>query len=133
MLLINALDVVIAGVCTKYVIVPQASYRMRSERRVVPLALMIQALNKRTIYSLSHTYATMRIVYSEIDIHTLAVNMGTSVPMIERHYSHLEPIMAAKRLARFDKEEYKLPARDGVSSSSEAVSERAGRITKPPD
>ncbi len=89
--------------------------------------------HKRTIYSLRHTYATMRIVYSEIDIHTLAVNMGTSVPMIERHYSHLEPIMAAKRLARFDKEEYKLPARDAVSFSSEAVSEQAGPTTKAPD
>ena len=59
--------------------------------------------------------------------------MGTSVPMIERHYSHLEPIMAAKRLARFDKEEYKLPARVGASHSSEAVTEQAGRITKAPD
>ena len=40
----------------------------------------------RTIYSLRHTYATMRI--TEVPIYQLAVNMGTSVKMIEEFYSH---------------------------------------------
>lgn len=40
----------------------------------------------RTIYSLRHTYATMRI--NEVSIYQLAVNMGTGVEMIERFYSH---------------------------------------------
>jgi len=40
----------------------------------------------RTIYSLRHTYATMRI--NEVPIYQLAVNMGTSVKMIEDYYSH---------------------------------------------
>mgnify|MGYP003117814170 CR=1 FL=1 len=40
----------------------------------------------RTIYSLRHTYATMRI--NEVPIYQLAINMGTSVKMIEEYYSH---------------------------------------------
>ncbi len=40
----------------------------------------------RTIYSLRHTYATMRI--NEVPIYQLSVNMGTSVKMIEEYYSH---------------------------------------------
>ena len=40
----------------------------------------------RTIYSLRHTYATMRI--NQVPIYQLAVNMGTSVKMIEDYYSH---------------------------------------------
>jgi len=40
----------------------------------------------RTPYSLRHTYATMRI--NHVPIYQLAVNMGTSVKMIEVHYSH---------------------------------------------
>jgi len=33
------------------------------------------------------------------DIHTLAKQMGTSVRMLELHYSKLTPTMAAERLA----------------------------------
>ena len=40
----------------------------------------------RTPYSLRHTYATMRI--NEVPVYQLAMNMGTSVEMIERYYSH---------------------------------------------
>jgi hypothetical protein len=34
-----------------------------------------------------------------MDIHTLATQMGTSVAMIEKHYSHLTPRMRAYALA----------------------------------
>jgi hypothetical protein len=37
--------------------------------------------NNRTLYSLRHTYATMRI--NEVPIYQLAVNMGAGVEMIE--------------------------------------------------
>ena len=52
----------------------------------------------RTLYSLRHTYATFALA-SGIDIHTLARQMGTSVGMIERHYSKMTATMAADRLA----------------------------------
>ncbi len=53
---------------------------------------------ERTLYSLRHTYATMELL-AGTDIHTLARQMGTSVAMLERHYSKLTATMAADRLA----------------------------------
>ena len=53
---------------------------------------------KRSLYSLRHTYATQELL-SGTDIHTLAKQMGTSVRMLELHYSKLTATMAAERLA----------------------------------
>jgi integrase len=53
----------------------------------------------RTLYSLRHTYATLAMTDGNTDIHTLAKQMGTSVGMIERHYSKLTATMAADKLA----------------------------------
>ena len=53
---------------------------------------------RRTLYSLRHTYATLALVSGEVDIHTLSRQMGTSVAMLERHYSKLTATMAAARL-----------------------------------
>ena len=52
----------------------------------------------RTLYSLRHTYATLELIENRTDLHTLAKQMGTSVGMIEKHYSKLTA-MAADRLA----------------------------------
>jgi integrase len=46
---------------------------------------------ERTLYSLRHTYATFALLNDGMEIHTLAIQMGTSIQMIERHYSHLTP------------------------------------------
>ena len=53
---------------------------------------------KRSLYSLRHTYATQALL-AGTDIHTLAKQMGTSVRMLEQHYSKLTATMAADRLA----------------------------------
>ncbi len=53
---------------------------------------------KRVFYSLRHTYATFALTYDRVPIHTLAQQMGTSVGMIERHYSHLKVIQAIDQL-----------------------------------
>jgi hypothetical protein len=47
---------------------------------------------------LRHTYATFALTHDQVPIHTLAKQMGTSVLMIERHYSHLNVIQAIKQL-----------------------------------
>jgi len=52
----------------------------------------------RTLYSLRHTYATFALAEG-VDIHTLARQMGTSVAMIERHYSKMTPMISAEKLA----------------------------------
>ncbi len=58
--------------------------------------------HNRTLYSLRHTYATMALLYERMEIHTLATQMGTSVLMIENHYSHLTPRMLAEQFAGVD-------------------------------
>ena len=52
----------------------------------------------RSLYSLRHYYATQRILEG-VSFGQLANQMGTSVSMIERHYSHLKPLMIAEQLA----------------------------------
>jgi integrase len=47
---------------------------------------------ERTLYSLRHMYATFQIL-NGVDMATLAVQMGTSIGMLERHYSKLKPYM----------------------------------------
>lgn len=53
----------------------------------------------RTIYSLRHTYATQRLLHGEVSIEDLARNMGTSVSMIEKHYSHVTNRQKARQLS----------------------------------
>jgi integrase len=53
---------------------------------------------RRTLYSLRHTYATKALAKG-VDIHTLARQMGTSVLMIEKHYSKITPMLSAEKLA----------------------------------
>jgi len=53
----------------------------------------------RTLYSLRHTYATLALISGDMDIHTLAKQMGTSVGMIEKHYSKMTATLAADRLS----------------------------------
>ncbi|MCX7263935.1 MAG: hypothetical protein NT035_00725, partial [Burkholderiales bacterium] len=53
---------------------------------------------ERSLYSLRHYYATQRLLEG-IPIHDLAEQMGTSILMITKHYSHLTPLMKAKQFA----------------------------------
>jgi integrase len=53
----------------------------------------------RSLYSLRHCYATISLMDGQMDMHTLAKQMGTSVGMLEQHYSKMTATMAADRLA----------------------------------
>jgi integrase len=57
---------------------------------------------KRVFYSLRHTYATLALTHDEVPIHTLAKQMGTSVGMIEKHYSHLKVVQAIEQLRNYE-------------------------------
>ena len=52
----------------------------------------------RVFYSLRHTYATLQLEIQKINPHVLATQMGTSILMIERHYSHLKVSQAIEQL-----------------------------------
>ena len=54
---------------------------------------------QRTLYSLRHTYATLALMGGQMDMHTVAKQMGTSIAMLEQHYSKMTATMAAARLA----------------------------------
>ena len=56
-------------------------------------------LKTRSFYSIRHTYATFALTYDNVNIHTLAKQMGTSVVMIEKHYSHLDAVKAIEQLS----------------------------------
>lgn len=77
----------------------------------------------RTLYSLRHTYATFGLVYAGIPVHTLAKQMGTSIQMIEKHYSHLTPRMRANELAGYNFLE-KEKAKAGAKKNAKAVTKR---------
>ena len=55
---------------------------------------------ERTLYCLRHTYATFQLVNNNVDMHTLAKQMGTSILMLEKHYSHLTPRLRKDVLTR---------------------------------
>lgn len=94
----------VLGQSTKYIFRNALGFRPRTfngmfEKLMRESKLMFNAADeKRTLYSLRHTYATLELL-AGTDIHTLSKQMGNSAAMIERHYSKLTATMAAKRLA----------------------------------
>lgn len=57
---------------------------------------------KRTIYSLRHTYATFRL-HEGVHQFILARNMGTSVAMLEQYYGHTSNVTSAGELTKTTK------------------------------
>ena len=55
--------------------------------------------DRRSIYSLRHTYATFRI-QEGVNHYILAKNMGTSVEMLEKHYGHTTNVTSAAELTK---------------------------------
>lgn len=45
--------------------------------------------DKRSLYSLRHTYATLRLEKGDVNVYDLSLNMGCKVNQIENHYSHV--------------------------------------------
>lgn len=54
---------------------------------------------KRTLYSLRHSFITWELVSQKVTIDVLARQCGTSIEMIERHYSHVIPRMFSQQLS----------------------------------
>lgn len=55
---------------------------------------------RRTLYSFRHYYATMALTRQPpVPINVLALQMGTSLAMIQKHYSHLKLVDVAEDLA----------------------------------
>jgi integrase len=81
-------------------LLPPTSFSKLFDEFLLDHNLLIDPVtNKRRVfYSLRHTYATMALTTDMVGIHTLAKQMGTSVGMIEQHYSHLDAVKAVHQL-----------------------------------
>ncbi len=55
--------------------------------------------SRRNIYSLRHTYATLRL-QEGVHQFVLAKNMGTSVAMLKKHYGHTSNVASAAELTK---------------------------------
>ena len=53
----------------------------------------------RTLYSLRHFYATMRLS-EEVSPYLLVQQMGTSVEMLQRFYGHVVTTLIAKQITK---------------------------------
>ena len=62
----------------------------------------------RSLYSLRHAYATMRLGLGGVDINDLAMNMGCKVAQIERHYSHLLPKQRRRQITQMAPKPHKV-------------------------
>jgi len=81
-------------------LVPPTSFSKLFETYLTEHNLLIDPVTgkRRVLYSLRHTYATIALQIDKVEIHTLSVQMGTSVGMIEKHYSHLDAVKAVNQL-----------------------------------
>lgn len=76
----------------------------------------------RTLYSLRHTYITWQMLDGQ-NMDIIAKQCGTSVAMIEQHYSHVKPEMFADALSgvTFDKEQHKHKSKQALSRQARAI------------
>lgn len=60
----------------------------------------VERCRRRTLYSLRHYYATMALTrINPVPTNVLAMQMGTSVAMVQKHYSHLRLVDVVEELA----------------------------------
>ncbi|MEP4067751.1 MAG: site-specific integrase, partial [Sulfitobacter sp.] len=56
--------------------------------------------DKRSLNSLRHTYATLRLEKGDVSVYDLAINMGCKVKQIETHYSHVVSKQRRQQITR---------------------------------
>jgi integrase len=81
-------------------LVAPTSFPKLFEKYLIEHNLLIDPITgkERVLYSLRHTYATIALERDKVPVHTLTKQMGTSVTMIEKHYSHLDAVKAIDQL-----------------------------------
>lgn len=102
----KTLDELISAKVDEYVLVNRSGQRLRTDRLSVSFTQFLTAHQlllgadekRRSLYSLRHTYATFALADGR-DIHKLAVQMGTSVRMLELYYSKISAVMNAEEHA----------------------------------
>lgn len=71
------------------------------EKALISAGLKTSPHGDRSLYSLRHSYITWQLL-AGVNMEVLAKQCGTSVAMIEKHYSHVIPKMFSKELSGVD-------------------------------
>ena len=59
----------------------------------------LEGAQKRTLYSLRHTYATFSLLYNDVSYDVLRKQMGTSIGMLVKHYDKVTIDMVSGKLS----------------------------------
>lgn len=76
--------------------------------------------DRRSLYSLRHTYATLRLEKGDVSVYDLAMNMGCKVQQIENHYSHLVPKQRRHEITKTKRKKQKDAAPAAASDAEDA-------------
>ena len=75
--------------------------------------------DRRSLYSLRHTYATQRLEKGDVSVYDLSINMGCKVKQIETHYSHVVSKQRRQQITRTVRKK-KSSAENGAAMQDEA-------------
>lgn len=84
----------------------------------------------RTMYSLRHSYVTWELMAQRVSMEVLAKQCGTSISMIEQHYSHVIPKMFGNQLSGINMDEIKQVKDRFALSNEKAVASYTKRAKK---
>ncbi|ACJ31125.1 Phage integrase [Shewanella piezotolerans WP3] len=97
------------------------------DKALLDTGLKQSAHGVRTLYSLRHTYITWQLMSGEVSMEILAKQCGTSVQMIEQHYSHVVPKMFTRELSGV---EVRKPKPKKKAASPTALAKSHARLAK---
>ncbi len=83
--------------------------------------------DRRSLYSLRHTYATMRLERGDVSVYDLALNMGCKVKQIETHYSHVVSKQRRQQITRTIRKKRKDTEVTGAAMENDAFLKEALR------
>jgi hypothetical protein len=89
--------------------------------------------DNRAIYSLRHTYATLRL-QNGANVYGLKKNMGASVAMIERHYGQTNVLMGIEHetAKRKKAQAPKAKPTKGTAAKAKPATKKAPKLNKQP-
>ena len=86
--------------------------------------------DRRSLYSLRHTYATQRLEKGDVSVYDLSINMGCKVKQIETHYSHVVSKQRRQQITRTNRKKTAGGRADGAAMQDDVFMAEAMRRYK---
>ncbi|SEN97400.1 Phage integrase family protein [Pseudorhodobacter antarcticus] len=86
--------------------------------------------DRRSLYSLRHTYATLRLEKGDVSVYDLSINMGCKVKQIETHYSHVVSKQRRQQITRTNRKKVAVDTGQGAMMQNDAFMAEALRRYK---